>query len=307
MTGHATGTIWFITGCTASGKSAVALELARRIGGEILAADSMQVYRGLDIGTAKPTPAEREAVPHHLLDLVGPEESFDAARWLEEARAAVVRVQARGRVPIFCGGTGLYVKAWFEGLDAPPPSDEALRKELEAWPLDRLLAELESSDPDTYATIDRQNPRRVLRAVEIVRLTGKPLERSRRSDARPESYSRAKLVALRREPGDLRTRVDQRVDAMFAAGLVDETRALSGRPWNRTAEQAIGYRQVLEHLRGERGLPDTIALVKQKTWQFARRQMTWFRHQVPVRWLDLAPGETTESGVERLTSMADGA
>jgi tRNA dimethylallyltransferase len=281
----------FLAGPTAVGKSAVALALAERLGGEIISVDSMQVYRGLDLGTAKASPAERARVPHHLLDVVELTEGFDAAKFVRLAQAAVNDIQARGRVPIFCGGTGLYFKAWLDGLGEAPPSDPRVRAELEGTPPADLLAELERRDPETFARIDRQNPRRVVRALEVIRLTGKPFSAQRAAwtaDRRPQTADR--VFCLTREPADLRVRIEARVDAMFAAGLVEETRRLltAGLERNPTAMQAIGYRQVVEHLRGERGLAETVTLVKTKTWQFARRQGTWFRRQLPVEWMPLA-------------------
>ena len=280
-----------LAGPTAVGKSAVALALAEMLGGEIISVDSMQVYRGLDLGTAKPSAAERARVPHHLLDVVALSEAFDAAQFVRLATAAVAEIQARGRVPIFCGGTGLYFKAWLEGLGEAPPSDARVRAELEATPLSELLVELEQRDPLTYARIDRQNPRRVIRAVEVIRLTGKPFS-AQRANWNPEVRSQKSEVifCFSREPADLRARIETRVDTMFAAGLVDETRALLslGLQQNRNAMQALGYRQVVAHLAGERGLAETIALVKTKTWQFARRQGTWFRSQLSVERVPLA-------------------
>ena len=281
----------FLAGPTAVGKSALALALAESLGGEIISVDSMQVYRGLDLGTAKPSAAERARVPHHLLDVADLSAAFDAAQFVRLATAAVVEIQARGRVPIFCGGTGLYFKAWLEGLGEAPPSDARVRAELEAAPLSELLAELEQRDPLTYARIDRQNPRRVIRAVEVIRLTGKPFS-AQRANWNPEVRSQKSEVifCFSREPADLRARIETRVDTMFAAGLVDETRALLslGLQQNRNAMQALGYRQVVAHLAGERGLAETIALVKTKTWQFARRQGTWFRSQLSVERVPLA-------------------
>lgn len=282
----------FLAGPTAVGKSAVALALAKQIGGEIISVDSMQVYRGLDIGTAKPSAAERARVPHHLIDVAELTDAFDAAKFLRLAEAAVTDIQGRGCVPIFCGGTGFYFKAWLDGLGEAPPSDPKLRAELEAAPLADLLAELERLDAETFARIDRQNPRRVVRALEVIRLTGRPFASQRAAwKAGPEKQRAAQVTCFAREPADLRARIEARVDAMFAAGLVEETRRLlaSGLEHNLTAMQAIGYRQVVEHLRGVRGLADTVALVKTKTWQFARRQGTWFRRQLPVHWVPLAP------------------
>ncbi|PHX93271.1 MAG: tRNA (adenosine(37)-N6)-dimethylallyltransferase MiaA [Pedosphaera sp.] len=280
-----------LAGPTAVGKSAVALALAELLGGEIISVDSMQVYRGLDLGTAKPSAAERARVPHHLLDVVELSEAFDAGQFVRLAAAAVVEIQARGRVPIFCGGTGLYFKAWLEGLGEAPPSDARVRAELEVTPLAELLAELEQRDPLTYTRIDRQNPRRVIRAVEVIRLTGKPFSAQRANwTPEPRTQNPEPIFCLTREPADLRARIEARVDAMFAAGLVEETRALLalGLQQNRNAMQALGYRQVVAHLAGEGGLAETIALVKTKTWQFARRQGTWFRSQLPVERVPLA-------------------
>ncbi len=285
----------FLAGPTAVGKSAVALALAKRLDGEIISVDSMQVYRGLDIGTAKPSPAERARVPHHLIDVAELTESFDAAQFVRLATAAARDIQARGRTPVFCGGTGLYFKALLAGLGETPAADPALRAGLEATPLAELLAELAARDPEAFARIDRQNPRRVVRAIEVIRLTGRPFSAQRADWASVSATGNARplpgVLCLRRATDDLRQRIATRAEAMFAAGLVAETERLLARglAQNRTAMQAIGYRQVVEHLRGGRGLTETIALVKQRTAQFARRQMTWFRQQLPVRWLELAP------------------
>src|SRR6185437_15954378 len=164
---------FFLAGPTAVGKSEMALLLAEKIGGEIISVDSMQVYRGLDIGTAKPSAEERARARHHLIDVVELTESFDAAKFVQLANAAVSEIQARGHVPIFCGGTGLYFKAFLVGLGEAPAADEKLRAELEAIPLPELLAELAERDPVTYEKIDRNNPRRVIRAIEVIRLTSK--------------------------------------------------------------------------------------------------------------------------------------
>jgi tRNA dimethylallyltransferase len=289
----------FLAGPTAVGKSAVALALAERLDGEIISVDSMQVYCGLDIGTAKPSPAERARVPHHLIDVAELTESFDAAQFVRLATTAARDIQARGRTPIFCGGTGLYFKALLAGLGETPAADPALRAGLEATPLNELLAELAACDPETFARIDRQNPRRVVRAIEVIRLTGRPVSAQRADWASASATAQPlpPVFGLRRGADDLRRRLAARVEAMFAAGLVAETERLlaHGLAQNRTAMQAIGYRQVVEHLRGERGLAETLALVKQRTAQFARRQMTWFRRQLPVRWIELAPAATPDA------------
>lgn len=302
----------FIVGPTAVGKSAVALALAEKLDGEIISVDSMQVYRGLDIGTAKPSAAERARVPHHLIDVAELHEAFDAAKFVTLAQQAVKEIQARGRVPIFCGGTGLYFKAYLDGLGEAPPSDEKLRAELEAAPLAELLHELEQSDPATFAKIDRNNPRRVVRAVEVIRLTGKPFSAQRaRWGETPDEPNAAdgsrgrsphQFFCLSRAAVDLHARINLRVDEMFSQGLVEETRRLlpQGLEQNKTAMQAIGYRQVVEHLRGERSLAETIELVKIKTRQYAKRQGTWFRKYAPAEWIELAPTDTVNAIVSRL-------
>ena len=294
----------FLAGPTAAGKSEIALTLAKRLGGEIVSVDSMQVYRGLDIGTAKPTPVERASVPHHLIDVVELDEAFDAARFVALARHAVTEIQSRGATPVFCGGTGLYFKAFLEGLGEAPPSDSALRATLEASPLDELLRELELHDPTTFNTIDRRNPRRVIRAVEVIRLTGKPFseQRSDWSTTTSAANHKTRLFAVSRAVADLHSRINIRVDDMFNRGLVGETRQLltHGLEKNPTAMQAIGYRQVVEHLRGERDLDETIQLVKARTRQFAKRQLTWFRHKLAVERMALDAGTTTDQVVERI-------
>jgi tRNA dimethylallyltransferase len=297
----------FLVGPTASGKSAVALALAEKLGGEIISVDSMQVYRGLDIGTAKPFAVERARVPHHLIDVVELTEPFDAAKFVVLASRAEADIRERGHVPVFCGGTGLYLKAYLDGLGEAPPGDAALRLELEAIPHAELLRELEQRDPATFARIDRQNPRRVIRALEVIRLTGLPFSMQRAEWSSLPSHGK-RILGLLRFTEDLHARIHDRVEQMFARGLVEETRSLleRGLEQNRTAMQAIGYRQAVEHIRGARPLAGTIELVKTKTRQFAKRQMTWFRQKIPVEWVSIEPREDIESLAERITGARDG-
>jgi tRNA dimethylallyltransferase len=238
-----------------------------------------------------------------LVDVVDVTEPFDAARFANLAQQAVAEIQSRARVPILCGGTGLYFKAFLEGLGEAPPANPALRAELEARPLLDLLRVLEELDPATFEKIDRQNPRRVVRAVEVIRLTGRPFSQQRaewNSDGqRPEPKV---MFGLTRAADDLRSRINDRVDKMFAVGLVEETKRLleHGLARNKTAMQAIGYRQVVEHLRGERSLAETVELVKTKTRQLAKRQLTWFRKQPGLDWIQLAPTDEISAIVSRL-------
>jgi tRNA dimethylallyltransferase len=296
-----------LAGPTAAGKSEIALRLAEMAGGEIVSVDSMQVYRGMDIGTAKASPAERARVPHHLLDIVEVTEPFDAAQFVRLARQAVTDIQSRGRVPILCGGTGLYFKVFLEGLGDAPPADAAFRARLEATPLPELLRELAERDPVAYERIDRQNPRRVIRAVEVIRLTGKPFS-AQRAPWRPSTLNpqpSTLCIGLARSAEDLHQRIAARVDAMFRRGWVAETETLLqlGLAQNRTAMQALGYRQIAEHLHGERPLPETIELVKLRTRQFAKRQMTWFRRQLPLTWISLDSQSSPEDVVRTLNGL----
>lgn len=296
----------FIAGPTAVGKSEIAILLAEKIGGEIISTDSMQVYRGLDIGTAKPSPAERARVPHHLVDICDLTEKFDAAQFIRRAQKAVEEIQSRGRVPVFCGGTGLYFKAFLSGLGEAPGTNPELRAELEAASFEALLRELREHDPAAYDQIDKQNPRRVIRAVEVIRLTGKKFSEQRAEWKSKVQGPKSKVFfCITRQPADLHARINARVDAMFARGLVDETRELlqHGLAENKTAMQAIGYRQVTEHLRGERDLAETIELVKSRTRQFAKRQLTWFRRQLDPQWIELKPGEPLENVSSKLVGL----
>ncbi|HEV2437557.1 MAG TPA: tRNA (adenosine(37)-N6)-dimethylallyltransferase MiaA [Verrucomicrobiae bacterium] len=298
----------FLAGPTAVGKSEIALSLAERLGGEIISVDSMQVYRGLDIGTAKPSPADRACMPHHLIDICDLTQSFDAAQFVRLAQRALEEIQARGRVPIFCGGTGLYFKAFLSGLGEAPSANPELRAKLEAMPFEALLRELRKRDPAAYEKIDKQNPRRVIRAVEVIRLTGKKFSQQRAEWKSTVQGQRPEFFCLTRAAEDLRQRIDARVDTMFARGLVDETRELlkHGLEGNKTAMQAIGYRQVVEHLRGERSLPETVELVKIKTRQFAKRQLTWFRAQKNLEWIETKPDELPKETAQKICSTIQG-
>ncbi len=300
---HAPPSALFLAGPTAAGKSAVALALAERMGGEIISVDSMQVYRGMDIGTAKPGAEELRRVRHHLIDVAGLEEGFDAARFVQLAGVAAAEIESRGHVPIFCGGTGLYFKAYREGLGEAPAADAALRAELERQPVEELLAELEKNDPATFQRIDRKNARRVIRAVEVIRLTGKPFSAQRAAWDGAKGGEAEGLFGLTRPAGELRERIARRVEEMFARGLVAETESLLGRGLERnpTAMQALGYRQVVEHLRGQRTLAETIELVKIRTRQFAKRQLTWFRRQMRLEWISLE-GRSAEAAAEELAA-----
>ncbi|OHE81473.1 MAG: tRNA (adenosine(37)-N6)-dimethylallyltransferase MiaA, partial [Verrucomicrobia bacterium GWF2_62_7] len=255
---------FFLIGPTAVGKTAVALEFARRLDAEIVSADSMQVYRGMDIGTAKPDAAERATVAHHMIDVVEVTEQFDVARYVALANASIADIQRRGKTPFIVGGTGLYLRALTEGLSKAPDADPTLRAGLEAMGRERVLEELRYVDSEAAERIGPHNFRRLVRALEICRLTGR-----KSSDLRREwDRSRLPLMhGLERDRADLYARCDARVEAMFRAGLVDEVRSLlpRGLAKNTTARQALGYKEVITHLGGEATLEETIALVRTRT------------------------------------------
>jgi tRNA dimethylallyltransferase len=297
------GELILIAGPTAVGKSEIALHLAEQLGGEIISVDSMQVYRGMDIGTAKPTVADRRRVKHHLVDIVEPTEPFDAAQFARHAAAAVQETQARGAMPILCGGTGLYFKAFLEGLGEAPPASAELRATLQKIPPAELLQELEARDPATFHRIDRKNLRRVIRAIEVIRLTGKPFSQQRAQWKAPEAADyRPSSIGIIRDREELRARIDIRVEEMFRRGLVAETKDLlrKGLASNKVAAQALGYRQVIDHLEGRLSLKQAIELVKVRTRQFAKRQLTWFRRQFVLQWITVPSGEEADQTAVRV-------
>tara|TARA_B100001971_G_C18216680_1_gene554333 strand:- start:359 stop:1252 length:894 start_codon:yes stop_codon:yes gene_type:complete len=284
----------FIAGATATGKSEVAMEIARRIKGEIISVDSMQVYQEMDMGTAKPSPEHRKEIPHHLIDCITLKETYNAARFVREAEGKIRETES----PIFCGGTGLYFQAWTEGLGDAPPADFNIRKELEETPKEKLLEELEKKDPETYKTIDKNNPRRIFRAVEVIRITGKGYSQQR---AKWEQRAPKNFFLLGRRAEKLRARIEARVERMFKEGLVEETIKLqTPLEKNRTAQQALGYKQVMAHLKGERNLPDTEELVKSLTWQYARRQKTWFNKILGAKKILIAEEECPKETADRI-------
>ena len=279
-----------IVGPTASGKSALAMELARRTGAELVSVDSMQVYRGMDIGTAKPTRQDRDEVPHHLLDLLDPDEEGSASWFQEQARRVLDDLAARGRPVILVGGTGLYHRTVVDGLTIPPQFP-ALRDELEAEPDTAVLHErLQRLDPEGATRMEQTNRRRVLRALEVTLGTGRPFSSFGPGLAvYPESD--VLQVGLRIERPVLRARIEERFAEQMAAGFLDEVKALDARPegWSRTAAQALGYRELLAHVRGERPLQDCVDEAVMRTRRFAVRQDRWFRRDPRVVWLDVDP------------------
>jgi tRNA dimethylallyltransferase len=285
-----------IIGPTASGKSELAMAIAARLPIEILVADSRQVYRGLSIGTAKPSLADQRAVPHHLLDLAEPDESFTVADWLARARPTVEEVAARGRLPLVVGGTGLYVSALVDGYDIAsqpwsPELRERLATELETEGLVALAQRLEQLDPAGAARTDLRNPRRVLRALERVEAGGQPQE----TLATPHP-GRLALIGISRPRAELYRRIDARAAALFEAGLVDEVRALlaAGHRAHSAALSSHGYAEAVRYLAGDMTLEQAIGSTTRRTRQYAKRQLTWFRRDPRIVWIAAGERSTSE-------------
>ena len=305
--------IYAVVGPTASGKSALALELARRHGGEIISCDSMQIYKTMDIGTAKPTPEELRLVPHHMIDVVEPTESFSCADYVEMADAIVRDVVSRGKIPIFCGGTGLYLDSLLRGKNFDEGlTDDLLRAELleyaERHGAHALHERLEAIDPESAASIHENNVKRVARAIEIYELSGIPkseIDRRSREVAPRFEISAIGLNYSNRD--ELYRRIDARVDIMMAEGLEAETRALYEAgvfEVNSTAAQAIGYKELMGYIRGEESLEAAVERLKMATRRYAKRQITWFSSKPYVTQLDVCGADGTKT-FEEIVNIAE--
>jgi tRNA dimethylallyltransferase len=277
--------VFFIAGPTATGKSELATEIARETGGEIVSADAFQIYRGLDLLTAKPDASTLARAPHHLIGTFPLSENMNAEKFACAASRAVHEINSRGKVAIVVGGSGLYIKALTHGLAPLPQSDATLREKLNAMSLEKLCSRLAELDPKAARTIDMKNRRRVMRAVEICLLTGKPASAQREQWAvaegvdlrQPRSAPAATGVFVFRDREELYERIHRRVETMFEAGVIEEVRA-SG-VISATASQMIGLREIRELLEGRMSLPQCIAQIQQATRRYAKRQLTWFRRQ----------------------------
>ena len=295
-----------IVGPTAVGKTALALHLAQALEGEIVSADSRQFYRGMDIGTAKPTPAERDRVPHHLVDVADPDETVGLAAFLELAHAAIGDIHARGKLPLLVGGTGQYVRAIVEGWRVPRvPPDPALRAELgvraERDGTESLYAQLASLDPIAAKRIDPRNVRRVVRALEVTLLTGRPISDQQGKEPPP---SRILQVGLTMERAALYARADQRLEGMITAGLADEVRHLvkAGYGWHLPALSGLGYVQFRPYIEGDGSLEEVTVEIRRATRRFIRHQYNWFpSNDRAIRWFD-----TTEATKEQVEALVRG-
>ena len=284
-----------VVGPTASGKTAVSIELAKRLGGEVVSCDSMQVYRRMNIGTAKPTKEEMCGILHHLIDAVEPDEPFSCAEYVTLATEVVREISARGKLPVFCGGTGLYLDRFLCGEMEETHADEDLRASLlafaEAEGVDALHERLRSVDPESADAIHKNNVKRVVRALEIYEQTGIPKSEFDRRSQMVESPYEAIVIGLhypRREV--LYDRINRRVDIMLAEGLLEETQTLKSEgvfEVNLTAAQAIGYKELLGYLNGEETLTEATENLKTATRRYAKRQLTWFSAKPYVEWVEM--------------------
>ncbi len=297
-----------VCGPTASGKTALSIALAKAFDGEVVSADSMQIYRGMDIGTAKPTKEEMDGIPHHMLDVAEPGESYSVSRYVQEATACVEDILARGKLPIVCGGTGLYIDGLIRGTDFQPAgTDNGIREQLEReWDEqgpEAMMARLAAVDPDSAARLHLSDKRRIVRALEVYLATGETITaHNARSKQVPPRFD-AVMMGLNTEPRDiLYSRIDRRVDVMLEQGLLNEVKTLlEAGLLEGTAAQAIGYKELLAHFRGEMTLDAAADLIRQKSRNYAKRQLTWFRRDERVKWIVYNAPEAARAVLQEAT------
>lgn len=303
--------MYFIVGCTAGGKGAVGMELARRVGGQIVSVDSMKVYRRMDIGTAKPSPAARAQVPHHCIDLVEPSESFSVARYVEHADRAIADIASAGDVVLAVGGTALYVKALSEGLFDGPGADPRLRARLKERAAEEglavLHAELARIDPEAAGRIHPNDEKRIVRALEVHSLTGEPISRLQRQWDAPARRYDCVFIGLRRTREETNRRINARVKRMIGQGLRDEVASLLAHPRGLSdqAAQALGYAEMIRQLRGRCSLDQAVEQIKINTRQFAKHQRSWFRRFRDVHWIDAPADAAVEALADAATEYID--
>ncbi|MEM9292333.1 MAG: tRNA (adenosine(37)-N6)-dimethylallyltransferase MiaA [Acidobacteriota bacterium] len=294
-----------VVGPTATGKTALGIEIAERVGGEVINADALQVYRGMDIGTAKPTAEERARIPHHLIDILDPEERYSAGEFARRAQIAMEEIAGRGKWPIVVGGSGLYLKALLEGLSPMPPRDLKVREELElelaTEGLPAMVEKLRQVDPPTAARLLSGDTQRVLRALEVERSSGRPLSAWIADQPMGQEPLPALKIGLTLPRKLLYDRIDQRVDLMEKAGWVQEIRELleAGHSASAPAFQAIGYRQLIRYLRGKWSLTEALSDTMRTTRRFAKRQITWFRKEHGLHWI---PAQRLEPRLSQILS-----
>jgi tRNA dimethylallyltransferase len=294
-----------LLGPTAVGKSRVAVEVARHFSTEVLAADSRQVYRGMDIGTDKPPTSDRGNIPHRLIDLVDPDERFNAGRYRQAAVVEVNRLHVARQLPLVVGGTGLYIRALVRGLCPAPPADGQVRADLLAMASDLRYAELVRVDPDTARRLHPHDETKVMRALEVYRLTGEPMSALHRRHAFQDAPFTPLLIGLDRPKDQLYRRIEERIDWQLAHGMVEETRALLDCGYGREldAMKGLGYRQIASYLAGDYDYEAMVQRFKRDTRHFAKRQMTWFRKEPGITWLNIEQDDARERTVSRVVDL----
>lgn len=280
-----------IVGPTASGKTAVSIELAKKINGEIISADSMQIYKDMDIGSAKPTKEEMQGIPHYMIDVVEANEVFNVAKYKEMAEECIEKILAKNKVPIIVGGTGLYVSTLTKGVEFSDIEndleyrDELTKISLEENGVDKLFDMLKGIDPEAAEIIDKNNVRRVIRALEIYKVTGKTKTQVDRESIKELKYD-YKVFGLNWDRQELYDRIDKRVDIMLDMGLLDEVKKVNEKGISPTALQGLGYKEIIEYFNNEITLEEAIEKIKQETRRYAKRQMTWFKKDKNIVWID---------------------
>lgn len=300
-----------ILGPTAVGKSRVAIEIAKRLGSDILTADSRQVYRGMDVGTDKPPVVAREGITHHLIDLVDPNEPFNAGLFRHHASRFIDDLHHQRRIPLVVGGTGLYVRILLQGLCDAPPSDPSVRAQLceeaRARGLDHVYARLTAADPVTAAKLHPRDVSKIIRALEVHQLSGVPISSFQTGHGFAERPFSALVIGLNRDRRSLYRRIEERIDWQLSNGLLEETRSLLERGYPRTSPgmTGLGYRHVAAYLAGECDRDEMVRLFKRDTRRFAKRQMTWFRREPETTWLMIDDSEPLEETVTRAMQLID--
>ena len=302
-------TLYGICGPTASGKSALAIEVCKRLNGEVVSCDSMALYRGMDILTAKPTADEMQGIPHHMIGEVEPSRKFNASEFASASEKYILEIESRGKLPVLCGGTGLYIDALTKGIRMSTAADEEIRKRLNAISEEpggkgKLHQMLMEADPESARKYDENDVRRVVRSLEIYYATGKPRSASERLDSESGNKYRAVLFALKWDRETLYNRIDRRVDEMVSMGLVDEVRDIltKDETYNETASQAIGYKEIKDALDGNMSIEEAIEQVKTASRHLGKRQETWFKRDSRVNWI-AAQGRTLESIADEVADI----
>jgi len=302
---------WFLAGPTACGKSAVGLKLAGLIDAEIVSLDSMSLYRGMDIGTDKPSQEDRHRVPHYLIDVIDPHEEFSLAEFVEAAGKACRTIVSRNRVPLFVGGTGLYLRGVLRGVFDGPAADWEFRRTCEQQAQingpDYLHKQLQKVDPDSAETLHKNDTRRLIRALEVFHLTGKPLSEQQQQPPLPPEQRPQHVYWLNPSRERLYERINHRVQRMLEQGLLDEVRMLltaEKKPISRTARQALGYKEAFQFLNGEFEIDELVNLIQTRTRKFAKRQHTWFRNLEECRPIDISGDESPSEVAKGILKIA---